>query len=151
MSKDPVAAESATADRITVRAWPDPLLERFGFDPRSEYVETFWLGILGPSTTWLLRRLAACLDDAPDGFELPLDETARRLGLAHKGGRHSPFARSLVRLCTFGLAQAPEQGVLVVRRHVPPLTQKQIVRLSPELQAAHALWVASNAGAAKAP
>jgi hypothetical protein len=34
------------------------VVDTLGFDPRSSYVED-WLGILGPSTTWLLRRLAA--------------------------------------------------------------------------------------------
>jgi len=38
------------------------------------------LGILGPSTTWLLRRLAAGLEASPDGFDLPLADTAQALG-----------------------------------------------------------------------
>ena len=41
---------------LPIRPWPDPLIEALGFDPRSAYVEQYWLGILGPSTTWLLRR-----------------------------------------------------------------------------------------------
>jgi len=31
--------------------WHDPLIDRLGHDPRTRYVERFWLGILGPSTT----------------------------------------------------------------------------------------------------
>jgi hypothetical protein len=34
---------------LQVIAWEDPLLDSAGFDPRSRYVETFWLPILGPS------------------------------------------------------------------------------------------------------
>ena len=46
-----------TTDTISIRPWPDPVIDALGHDPRSSYVETYWLGILGPSTTWLLRRL----------------------------------------------------------------------------------------------
>ena len=41
---------------LTIRPWADPVIDRVGHDPRSSYVEQFWLAILGPSTTWLLRR-----------------------------------------------------------------------------------------------
>jgi hypothetical protein len=33
---------------LTVRPWPDPLIDTLGYDPRSRYVETFWLPTLGP-------------------------------------------------------------------------------------------------------
>ena len=42
---------------LHVRGWPNEVLDQLGFDPRSGYVEDYWLGILGPSTVWLLRRL----------------------------------------------------------------------------------------------
>ena len=61
-------------DRLTVEAWPDPVIDELGHDPRSAYVERFWLGVLGPSTVWLLRRLADQFDRQPDGFELDLPE-----------------------------------------------------------------------------
>ena len=32
---------------------PDPLVEAFGFDPRSWYVERFWLPVIGPPSTEL--------------------------------------------------------------------------------------------------
>src|SRR6187399_2652384 len=63
---DAVDAESLT--HLTVVAWFDPFLAQQGYDPRSAYVERFWLGVLGPSATWLLRRLARGLDSHPDGF-----------------------------------------------------------------------------------
>ena len=87
-------------DSLTIRAWPDPVIDQVGHDPRSAYVERFWLGVLGPSTTWLLRRMAAGLEAEPAGFELPLSETARALGLGGDG-RHSPFVRALTRCCQF--------------------------------------------------
>jgi len=78
---------------LTITPWADPVIDTLGHDPRSPYVEQFWLAILGPSTTWLLRRLAAGLEASPAGFELDLDETARSLGLGTRGGRNAPFMR----------------------------------------------------------
>ncbi len=133
---------SAAAEQLSlaVRPWPDGVIDALGHDPRSSYVEQFWLGILGPSTTWLLRRLAAGLDASPAGFDLSLADTARALGLGTKGGRHSPFMRALGRCCQFGLAEARADGVLAVRRKVPPLNRRQLLRLPPSLQAAHEEW-----------
>src|SRR3989442_11314960 len=73
-------------DTLTVRPWPDDVIDALGHDPRSAYVEQFWLGILGPSTTWLLRRLATGLEAEPAGFALPLADTARALGLGNQNG-----------------------------------------------------------------
>ena len=67
-----------TTATLAVRPWPDPVIDALGHDPRSAYVEQYWLGILGPSTTWLLRRLAAGLEASPAGFDLPLSDTAAR-------------------------------------------------------------------------
>ncbi len=125
---------------LPVRPWPDPVIDALGHDPRSAYVETFWLGILGPSTTWLLRRLAAALDASPAGFDLDLADTAAALGLGAKGGRHSPFMRALSRCCQFDLAIARPDGTLAVRRKVPPLNRRQVLRLPPSLVAAHQAW-----------
>ena len=109
--------------------------------PAPPYVEQFWLGILGPSTTWLLRRLAAGLDARPDGYDLTLDDTARSLGLGMKGGRHSPFVRALVRACQFRLAQMFGGDGLAVRRKLPPLSRHQLSRLPATLQDAHRRWM----------
>ncbi|MGH9299637.1 MAG: hypothetical protein ACRDZT_06945 [Acidimicrobiales bacterium] len=35
-------------DRLRVEAWPDPVVDEIGHDPRSSYVEIFWLPVLGP-------------------------------------------------------------------------------------------------------
>lgn len=122
---------------LTIRPWPDPVIDSLGHDPRSRYVEDFWLGILGPSTTWLMRRVVASFEASPAGFELPLADTARCLGLGDKGGRNSPFMRALSRLVQFDLAQHQGDDVLAVRRKVPPLNRRQVQRLPACLQVAH--------------
>ena len=129
---------------LHIRPWSDDVVDKLGFDPRSSYVEDFWLGILGPSTTWLLRRLAAGFEYSPDGFGLDLAETARSLGLGDRSGQHSPFVRSINRTVQFGLAQVSGPEELSVRRRLPPLNRAQLLRLSPALQARHAAWQAEH-------
>ncbi|MBO0728736.1 MAG: hypothetical protein J2P57_05725 [Acidimicrobiaceae bacterium] len=133
-----------TSDTLTIRPWADEVIERLGFDPRSAYVERFWLGIVGPSGTWLLRRLAAGFDQAPEGYELPLGDTARAIGLGDRNGRNSPFLRTVNRLLQFDLAQSTSPSELWVRKRVPPLNQRQLTRLPPAMQDEHARWQASQ-------
>ncbi len=33
---------------LHIRPWSDDVVDKLGFDPRSSYVEDFWLPILGP-------------------------------------------------------------------------------------------------------
>ncbi len=125
---------------LLVRPWIDPVLDEVGHDPRSPYVERFWLSSLGPSTTWLLRHLAAGLEDEPEGFPLDLAATARALGLGRRNGRNSPFARALERSRQFNLTRDLGGGQLAARRRLPPLTRNQVARLPEDLQVAHRAW-----------
>ena len=137
-------ADVPSVTTLPVRPWPDGVIDALGHDPRSAYVERFWLGILGPSTTWLLRFLANALDASPEGFDLDLPATAQALGLGARGGRHSPFMRALSRCCQFDVAEARADGTLAVRRKLPPLNRRQILRLPSELAAAHQAWQESQ-------
>lgn len=129
---------------LTIVPWRDPVIDALGYPPRSTYVERFWLAILGPSTTWLVRYLDARLSTEPDGTSLDLDTTAATLGLGVGMGRHSPLVRALHRCCQFGLARAAPEAHLEVRRHVPPLTRHQVERLPPALRAGHQEWRATE-------
>ena len=137
----PLSSEMFEAETVRIRPWEDQILDRIGFDPRSPYVERFWLGIVGPSVTWLMRRLAAGFDAAPDGFDMPLSETARALGLGDPGGRNSAFFRTVNRLVQFELARVSGPCELEVMRRLPPLSRRQAGRLSPALQQAHESWL----------
>lgn len=135
----PIALALPATGSLHVKPWPDPVIDRVGHDPRSAYVEQFWLGVLGPSTTWLLRRVATGLEAAPAGFDLPLADTARALGIGGEGS-NSPFVRALGRCCQFQLAAAEDEGVLVVRRKLPPLNRRQLARLPEPVRAEHQRW-----------
>ena len=143
-----VAPSPSSADgrphSIVVRPWVDPVVDDDGFDARSRYVETFWLGVLGPTASWLIRRLIAGLEQSPDGYDLDLDLTARAMGLSFTQGRSSPFSKALERCVMFGLAH-PIQGGLAVRRRIPPVSFRHLRRMPDALQAAHAGWLQPSA------
>lgn len=128
-------------ESLRVTPWSDPVIDRVGHDPRTVYVERFWLGILGPSATWLLRLLVDRLDVEPEGYDLDLDECARSLGLGRRLGPNGAFTRTLARCCQFGAARFLGPAELEVRRKLPPLTRRQIARLPDSLQAAHERWI----------
>ena len=59
------AAAAGAADRLHIVPWLDPVADPHGLHPCSRYVELYWLGIVGPSTTWLLRRFSYGLEMHP--------------------------------------------------------------------------------------
>jgi hypothetical protein len=134
-------------DSLTVRPWVDPIVDDIGHDPRSAYVERFWLAILGPSTTFLLRHLVDGLDAAPDGYELDLAECASSLGLGNLQAPGAAFPRTVRRSCQFGAARMPGGPVLEVRRRLPPLSSRQLRRLSRARQEDHDRWLVDAAAA----
>src|SRR5689334_22575326 len=121
----PVAIPDLSLDVLTIRPWPDDVIDAVGHDPRSAYVERFWLGVLGPSAVWLLRRLAAGLEAAPAGFDLALDDTARAIGIGGNG-QSSSFAKTLGRIATFELARIELPRAVAVRRKLPPLARRHL-------------------------
>lgn len=127
------------APTLIVVPWRDPVVEAVGYDARSPYVELFWLGIIGPTSTWLLRRLVSGLDAYPDGYELDLAETANALGLSLTAGTHSPFGKALNRCIMFGMAHHVAGGI-AVRRLIPPLSLRHLRKLPDHLQLAHVQW-----------
>jgi hypothetical protein len=129
---------------INVRQWIDPLVDDNGHDPRSGYVETFWLGVLGPTATWLLRRLAAGLAQHPDGFAFDLTATAAAMGLSFRSGRSSAFSKALQRCVMFGLAHQLPDGGLAVRRRVPDVAHRHLRRMPHDLQRLHHEWQTST-------
>ncbi len=124
---------------LTIVPWPEPLLDTVGHDPRSVYVETFWLPILGPTSLLLLRHLAIRFDESPGAIELRVAEASQALGVGTRDGSSSPIVRSLGRLEQFDLACAdPSSTTIAVRRNLPPVHQRQLRRLPLPVQRHHA-------------
>ena len=53
---------------LAVLPWADPVIDPIGHDPRSRYVELFWLGVLGPTATLLRSRMYST--SRPSGDQL---------------------------------------------------------------------------------
>ena len=130
---------------IRVMPWPDPVLDAIGHDPRSWYVETFWLPTLGPTALLLLRHLADRFEANPKGVDLPVADTAAALGLGPREGQQSPLMRSLTRLQQFELACSDGDVTIAVRKTLPPVHRRHVRRLPTGLQARHAEWVEEQA------
>jgi hypothetical protein len=123
---------------LHVEAWRDPLIDELGYDTRSAYVEAFWLPVLGPSTTWLLRHLSTRLEASPQGVDLDVEDTARSLGLGERMSANAPFARTLKRCVDFDMAQWRGPKNLAVRLRLPLLPRRHLRRLPESLQIRHA-------------
>ena len=129
---------------LRIVPWIDPVADPHGVQPWSRYVELYWLPVIGPSTTWLIRRLSYGLEMHPDGLLLDLTETARSLGLGERRGKNAPFRRALQRLCTFELARPHGPDALAVRTSIPPLPLRHLSRLPDSLQASHRRWLSEQ-------
>ena len=142
MPQSHISLPDLSAGEFYVVAWSDPMIEKFGHDPRSTYVELFWLSVLGPSAVWLMRHMVRHLEATTDRSARPLsvEGTAHSIGLSASTGRNSSFAKTIDRLIRFGAARTVDTRTLGVRPHLPPLTRRQIDRLPEQLQYEHEMW-----------
>lgn len=127
------AAAAVQAERLhpqlTIRPWLDELVEAHGFGPRSNYVETCWLPVLGPTATWLYRRLGSWVEGYPEGLNVGLVDLSVGLGLGEGLGRHSKLTNAIGRLQRFDAARG-HNDELLVRRALGPLPERYAERLS---------------------
>ncbi|MXW98692.1 MAG: hypothetical protein F4Y05_03995 [Acidimicrobiaceae bacterium] len=128
---------------ITLIPWIDHRVDATGHDPRSTYVEQFWLGTLGPSTTWFLRHCANRLDDA-GSTAVNLREIANTLGIGHEGGSRSAMSKTVARACRFRAARSVGSATLAVRLRLPQLSYRQVQRLPEPTQRRHEEFLAVN-------
>lgn len=134
------AAESS----IKVITWHDPVVQTHGHPIDDPYVEMFWLPVLGPTATWLARRLASGLLHNPMGYTCDMSELAQSLGVSYTQGRHNPFTRALHRCSMFGVSQCVSlepMYTVSVRTVLPQLPLRHLARLPQQLRIAHDDWV----------
>ncbi len=144
MPLPPASMPFGQRGEIRIAPWPDHVTAEVGHDPRSAYVERFWLGVIGPSALWLLRMFAYGFDAAPEGYPLDAHNVARALGLGDRVGRHSPVQRAVDRLCHFDLAAVRGGVTLLVRRDIPWLDERKVFRLPDLLRVEHEQWDAAD-------
>ena len=104
------------------------------FDVRSEYVELLWLAVLGPSATWLVRRLWTLAVAFPQGTWIDTAELSISIGL---GAGRGLVTRALRRLVLFGAAECQTGDVLRVRTGLAPVSDRMLERFPPVLVAEH--------------
>jgi len=131
---------TTTHDIVTFQPWTMPPGRDVGHDPRSAYVERFWLSTLGPSATWIIRRIADHLDDSPDGAAVNLNDLAQSVGLSFARGVDSPFGKALHRCSMFNLIR-PNGSGYDVKRRIPDLTTRQLDRMHQRLRRDHDEWI----------
>lgn len=134
----PAGPSPAILDRLGVLPWDDETGSQ-GHDPRSAYVETFWLPLLGPSTTLLMRRFADEFELSERGFEIDCLALSQEIGLGTKLTRRAPFVRTIERCVKFNLAELTGD-VLHVRRRIPSVSRRQVAKLSARLGVLHEQW-----------
>ncbi|HYZ98798.1 MAG TPA: hypothetical protein VE575_08620 [Acidimicrobiales bacterium] len=118
----------------------DPVVERVGFPVLEPYVELVWLPVIGPSATWMLRRLDAWLPPAPGRVMIDVAELGQVLGLGGSVAANATVQRTMGRLVRFGLAEWSDQ--LRVRTVVPPLSSRRLARLPARVREAHEALIA---------
>lgn len=133
-SESPLAIERRNGQEglpaeVLLKPWKDELVEAVGYDARSIYVEMCWLPIMGPTATWLFRRLGSWAEFNPDGLTVDMTDLAVSLGLGEGLGRSSLLNKAMDRLLQFGVARWGE-GELQVRQALAPLSARHARRLS---------------------
>ena len=66
--------------RATIRPWIDPVVDEHGHDPRSSYVEQFWLGVIGADRDLDHATSRRRVRQRAVGFTIDFEHTASRWG-----------------------------------------------------------------------
>lgn len=103
---------------MKVTWWRDALTEEHGFPMIGEYVEKFWLPVVGPSAMWLARKLV-CLMPGSAGVDREVDMEALATSIGIQPGLYvnAPATKSIYRLIRFGMARR-EDDTIDIRSHV---------------------------------
>lgn len=138
--------EIPSSGLLRVVPWHDPVVDERGHPTNGDYVEWFWLPVLGPTATWLTRRLAAHAACDADGSLVDLADLAASLGVVWQPDHDGPFSRALTRCIMFGacapVAESP--STLAVRLAMPQLPARHLTRLPTVLRELHGEWLGNS-------
>jgi hypothetical protein len=111
----------ARQDPLRVERWDGPDAEHAAL---SEYVETAWLPIIGPSAVFAVRRLAMRLEESPGGIDVDVADFGFSLGLGRSAAARSAVVRTLNRMIDYRWARIDAE-VYKVRVVLPRLNARQ--------------------------
>jgi hypothetical protein len=129
---DPERVAANFPAQFTVIAYPDSIVEEFGYGPEAAYIEYCWLPIIGPSGAWLWRRLArTAIEAGATPVQVDAVDLFVGIGLGEGLLRHSTGPRTISRLVAFDFARrAGRDGeLLAVRTAVGSLPRHFVRRL----------------------
>ncbi len=110
-------------DTLSIRL--EELDKASGWDLNHPYLETFWLPVIGPTSTLLLRYVGRHVRSS-NYTVFDTSDVALCLGVGAGIGRHSPIVKTVQRLARFDLARVDSVEDdpnlrLTVDSHVPPV------------------------------
>ncbi len=134
--------ELRSLEQLTVVRWVDVKLDLIGVPIDGAYAEKYWLPVLGPTATWMARRLASSLADGP--VTVDVAELGAAIGVGGSTSVNCPLMRALGRLLRFGVVR---EGVDVyeVRTMLGPVPKSQLRRLPASMQTDHAALMRAQA------
>lgn len=122
--------------------WPIERTDAPSYPADSPYVETFWLPSLGPSSTWLLRKLAAGLQGRQT-FVVLMPDLARHIGLSPSLS-NGPLVKTMGRLERLKMIRPTAINHWKVRCILPGVPFATLSHLPPALQSLHEVWLATE-------
>lgn len=123
-----------TTRTLPLRRWND-VQAREGVDPRSRYVDHYWIPTLGPTSVCLARALMRMIARSGDLIEVHVDHLVAVLGLGPDGA--GAVTRSLQELFAVDVLTMGPEGEVLVRSQFPYLTAAQVADLPGALATAH--------------
>ena len=129
-STETLECREALPNEAWLTPWRDEVVEAVGFGPRSMYVEMCWLPVLGPTSTWLYRRLGSWAEFNPEGTTVNLVDLAVSLGLGDSLTKNSKLNHAIERLARFDALHCTNSSELQVRTALAPLPGRHLERLS---------------------
>jgi hypothetical protein len=136
-----MAPPNSASKNLEFTPWNDPLIDRRGVSAFSPYVDLFWLPVLGPSATALLKIVNIHFLLRPDNCAFGHDILSAVLGLGAGSSRNAPLPRAINRCVRFGLAKRTGSDSIAMRRFVSPISQHHLSRLPPVLQDRHSVFL----------
>lgn len=101
----------------------------------SDYVDRFWLPVVGPSSVALLRWM-----DRERPASVLVSYLPEEIGLTKSTGKNSPIWRTINRMLMFRLLEAKNETTLIAWSRVPSLTKRQLTALTDRQREAEQEW-----------
>jgi hypothetical protein len=130
----PITPAPKASDQRLLRfePWSQTHFDRWGSEPRSTYVERFWLPVVGPSSLVLARDIAAGFESSNGAYSVSASHQAAAIGVSE-----SQLHRVLDRLVQFGLAKHVDPNTVALRTAWPVIGTGAIRQLTPPLRQQH--------------